>query len=367
MRPEGIVKAVQEVLSEILNSSRPANEILNAYTRSRRYIGAKDRKQIAEQVWSYIRHRRRLDYLYPNTSTAAKLSFLKLGLPDPLPADMPLPVQWEVPDWLVDKIEHPEMELPALLMSPPIVLRANGDRDKIQQYLSEEGLETDKTKLSPLGLILKKRVSLNTSESYRQGLVEIQDEGSQLVALETHIQPDERVLDYCAGAGGKSLIFAQMMHNKGEIIAHDISKRRLAELEKRALRAGARVIHTKSPLASEDEGAFTHVVVDAPCSGVGTWRRCPDARWKLTMEQLNQLLKTQADILDKAVAYVAFGGRLSYMTCSLLACENTDQVVAFLKRHPDFSLLRQRQFSPALSGTDGLFVAVLERTSSKKT
>lgn len=363
MRPEGIIKAVQEVLVEILASPRPANEILNAYTRARRYIGAKDRKAIAEQVWRYVRHRRRLAYLYPEMSLATRLDFLRQGLPHPLPSDMPNAVRWEVPDWLPAELENPEAELPLLLEAAPIVLRAVKAREAVQQCLAAEGLETEKTTLSPLGLILKKRTALGASKCYREGLVEVQDEGSQLAALETQIQAGEKVLDYCAGAGGKSLIFAQMMKNKGTIIAHDISKTRLAELDKRAKRAGASLIQIQMALSKADEGSFTHVVADAPCSGVGTWRRCPDARWKLDKDILNTLLKTQADILDKAARYVAPNGCLSYMTCSLLTRENAGQVSAFLARHPHFRLLRQRQFSPALSGTDGLYVAVLKRDS----
>ena len=154
------------------------------------------------------------------------------------------------------------------------------------------------------------------------------------------------------------MVFAQMMENKGTIVAHDVSDVSLKELGRRAARAGVTCIRVEKPIKS---GPFDHVVVDAPCSGTGTWRRCPDRRFKLTEKELGGLLKTQAEILNIAARYVRQGGRLSYMTCSLLAPENSGQIKAFLEKNKDFSLLKEKQFSPAQTGTDGLFVAVLER------
>ena len=359
MKPEAILAAAVELIQQIESDIRPANEIINIYTRSRRYIGSKDRRNLTDLVWRYVRYRSRLDYLYPQASALEKLIALQKDAVPAIIPDAPDFINWEVPSWLPSLIPNAVSELPALLKTAPIVLRANGPRDKVHQLLADEGLETEPTKLSPYGLILTHRTNIQNTLAYQTGQVEIQDEGSQCVALETGIKADDTILDYCAGAGGKSLIFAQMMSNQGKIVAHDISDRSLSELKKRAIRAGAFCIQVQRPV---QDALFDHVVTDVPCSGTGTWRRCPDMRWKLTEQQLQVLLQTQSDILDTACRYVKPNGKLSYMTCSLTDLENTVQIQKFIQRHPDFSLIRKRQFSPALTGTDGLFIATLKRS-----
>ena len=354
MKPEAIILSAVELIDEILVQARPANEIINSYTRNRRYIGSKDRRTLTDFVWNYIRNRSKLDFLYPNKTTAEKLSLIE----ELQHQTFPFHIENEVPEWLVTFIPDAEHELPALLSSADTILRVNGNRDKIQKKLQAEGIETEITELSPYGLRLKKRVNLQGTEAYRSGLIEIQDEGSQCVALETGIKANDTVLDYCAGAGGKSLIFAQMMNNKGTIIAHDISDRSLAELQKRATRANASCIQVQKPL---QPAQYEHVVVDAPCSGTGTWRRCPDMRLKLTQEQLKKIIQTQAEILEKAKEFVKPNGFLSYMTCSLIELENRGQVQNFLSKNPSFKLIKSRQFSPYQTNTDGLFISVLKR------
>ena len=356
MKPEAILTAAAELLTLIADTPQPANEVINAYTRARRYIGSKDRRQLTDIVWNYLRHQNRLDYLYPNKTIAEKVQALPT-CPDYIP-NAPEAVNWEVPDWLIPLIPNAATELPALLQPAPIVLRANGDRNTIQHHLRAEGLTTEPTTRSPYGLILTKRTNLTASPTYQKGEVEIQDEGSQLVAFATGIRPGDTVLDYCAGAGGKSLIFAQMMQNQGRIIAHDKSDRSLSELRRRAVRAQATCITVQKPIR---ETTVDHVVVDAPCSGTGTWRRCPDARRKLTRDQLQTLVQIQADILDKAAAFVRPGGYLSYMTCSLTQWENGDQADAFLTRHSDFQETARHTFSPAQTNTDGFFIATFQR------
>lgn len=359
-----IKQAAAELLTQIDTQTRPANEIINSYTRLHKALGSKDRRQLTEIVWQILRHKARLDYLLPQGTWQEKIDLYEKGLPDL--SNAPLAVQLETPEWLLSHIPHFQKELPALLETPSIILRANGPRTHIQQLLLKEGVETEPTTLSPYGLILKKRVNLSATQTYKTGLVEIQDEGSQLVALKTDIQAEDTVLDYCAGAGGKSLIFAQMMKNKGKIIAHDISQRSLNELSKRAQRAHASLIKitpdVSAYLKKNPTVRFTHVVVDAPCSGTGTWRRCPDARWKLTPEQFGELLKKQANILKKAATFVPENSALIYMTCSLTKDENMDQVQTFLKKHPHFSLSTHQQFSPARTQTDGLFIAIMKHT-----
>ena len=318
MKPENIAKAIQEVLVEIDASPKPANEVLNAYTRARRYIGSKDRRAIQSGVWEDLRKR-----------------------------------PW--PEWLEKLVSEDEKK--ALHGEAKIILRANGNREKIKVELALEGIETEPTKLSPLGLTLKKRIPLGSCKTYVAGCVEVQDEGSQLIALATGIKAGDSVLDYCAGAGGKSLCFAQMMNGVGHIVAHDISERSLKELAKRAERAGIKIIE----IVKRPKGIFDHVVVDAPCSGSGTWRRCPDAPLKLTEKLWHEVQKKQANILDKACTFVAEGGLLHYMTCSVLEAENQGQMRAFLKRHKDFKLVHHEQWTPAKQGTDGFFLATFKR------
>lgn len=351
------------LLEQIFQTTRPASEVVNAFTRTHKALGAKDRRYLTDVVWRMLRLKKRLDFCYPHASLREKIDLSELPLR--LPEKTPLSVQWEVPEWLIPHINQPEKELPALLDTPPIVLRANGDRAAIQTQLQAEGIETEPTPLSPYGLILKKRTHLSNSPTYLAGKVEVQDEGSQLAALGTQIAAGDTVLDYCAGAGGKSLIFAQIMHNNGKIIAHDISARSLQELQKRATRAGATIIETTTDLTAWQHAhpnvRFSHVVVDAPCSGTGTWRRCPDARHKLTPEQLKELCHKQSIILQKAVSFVSPNGYLIYITCSLTTDENTKQIQHFLKKQPAFKLCSHRQFSPARTQTDGLFLAIMQR------
>ena len=318
MRPDNIMSAIHEVMAEIDASPKPANEVLNAYTRARRYIGSSDRRAITGAVWANLRAR-----------------------------------PW--PKWLEEIF--PEEEKKAIKTEAQTVLRANGDREQICAELAAEGMEAEFTKLSPIGLVLTKRGPLGKFQTFHAGKIEVQDEGSQLVALATDIKAGDTVLDYCAGAGGKSLCFAQMMKNEGRIVAHDISALSLAELRSRAERAGITIIET----TFKPEGSFNHVVVDAPCSGSGTWRRCPDAPLKLTEKMWQDVQKKQADILDKACLFVEKGGLLHYMTCSLLEAENQGQMNAFCKRHPEFKLVHHEQWTPAKHGTDGFFLATFKR------
>jgi len=318
MKPEQIAIAADELLTEINKTNRPANEVINAYTRARRYIGSKDRHALTQLVWNTIK----------NCPT---------------------------PTWLREYI--PAEELDAMQAEAHTVLRINGNREQVQKLLAAHNIDSTLTPLSPLGLILQKRTNLSILPEYKKGFIEIQDEGSQLVALATKINPNDSVLDYCAGAGGKSLCFAQMMQNKGTIVAHDISKISLNELQKRAKRANVSIIHT----SLKPQGCFSHVVVDAPCSGSGTWRRNPDGRFKLTQNQLHALVQKQAQILDKACHFVQLSGYLHYITCSLIQEENQKQAHFFLKKHPDFRLVHHQQWTPAKTNTDGFFLATFQK------
>lgn len=363
MQKERLYEIASQLLTLIEGQSRPANEILNAFFREHKSLGSKPRRFLSDTVWHALRHKARITYLMPQASWQERLERLEQPLPDLSQA--PFFIQMEVPEWLIDKIPHAQQELPALLKTPDIILRTTIDRDEAIALLKKEGVEAFKTKLSPFGLVLKNRVNLNNISLYKEGLIEVQDEASQLVALETGITPDRVVLDYCAGAGGKTLIFAQMMKNQGKIVAHDVSKQSLNELIKRTKRAQIDIVETVLDLKrwqqQHTDMSFSDVVVDAPCSGTGTWRRCPDARWKLTPQIFNSILKKQAQILNEASLYVAHQGNLFYMTCSLSIDENIKQVQAFLKTHKNFQLKKHCQFSPYRTNTDGLFIAVLNR------
>ncbi|HTW68354.1 MAG TPA: RsmB/NOP family class I SAM-dependent RNA methyltransferase [Acetobacteraceae bacterium] len=305
---------------------------------------------------------------------------------------MPDAVRLEVPDWLYPRLAvrfgtATRAELAALLLPAPLDLRVNllkTTSAEAQAALAAEGLRTTPTRFSPWGLRLDGRRQITAGAAFRSGLVEIQDEGSQLVAILTDAHPGQRVCDYCAGAGGKTLALAAAMQNRGHLLACDTAAARLDNAARRLRRAGVGNVerHLLEPgdkWAKRRAGSFDRVLVDAPCTGTGTWRRNPDARQRLSESDLAELLDRQAAILDAAAALVRTRGHLVYATCSLLDAENEAQVTRFLARHPGFSLVPlahawplqgpppcEGEFlslTPARHGTDGFFAAVLERTA----
>jgi 16S rRNA (cytosine967-C5)-methyltransferase len=280
---------------------------------------------------------------------------------------MPDVVRLEVPDWLLSRVEP--MELRALLEPAPLDLRVNllkATREEAHAALAAEGLDAAPTPLSPWGLRIEGRRQVTIGPAFRAGMVEIQDEGSQLVAALVDARPGMRVADFCAGAGGKTLALAMTMQNRGQLVACDVSAARLDNAVARLRRAGVHNVerHRLEPgdkWIKRRAGSFDRVLADAPCTGIGTWRRNPDARLRLTEADLAELLPKQAAILDQAASLVRTGGRLVYATCSLLSEENEDQVTAFLSRHADFTRADVLSLSPARHGTDGFFAAVMER------
>jgi 16S rRNA (cytosine967-C5)-methyltransferase len=305
---------------------------------------------------------------------------------------MPDPVRMEVPDWLYPRLLERfgtslPAEMAALGAEAPLDLRANllkTTREAAQAALAAEGWEARPMPLSPWGLRIDGRRPITTGPAFQSGLVEIQDEGSQLIAAVVDARPGMRVVDWCAGAGGKTLALAGAMQNRGQITACDVSASRLDGAVRRLRRAGVHNVerHLVEPgdkWAKRRAGAFDRVLVDAPCTGTGTWRRNPDARLRLRERDLQELLPKQASILDAAQALVRKGGRLVYATCSLLAEENEAQVTDFLVRHPEFAVLPLARawpletappcpgdflsLTPARHGTDGFFAAVLERAA----
>ena len=259
----------------------------------------------------------------------------------------------------------------------PAVLRINAlrtTRADVIAALAREGIAAHPTALSPWGVVLDEPVSLHGSSLTRDGLVEFQDEGSQLVALAAGARPGMRVVDACAGAGGKTLALAAAMEDRGEIIALDVDRAKLDELRRRAARAGATIVRTSRPSAGADL-----VLVDAPCSGSGTWRRIPDGPWHLAPDDVARHAERQREILSRYASLVRPGGRLVYATCSIFAEENEDVVTRLLAERPDFALCPATEALPAdvaslvaegpylaltpdRHGTDGFFVAIMERT-----
>jgi 16S rRNA (cytosine967-C5)-methyltransferase len=282
------------------------------------------------------------------------------------------------PAWLTPEIERQfgadaAAEMAALTAAAPTDLRANGlkaTREDAAAALAAEGVATTPTPLSPLGLRLATRANLAGLRAFRDGLVEVQDEASQLVALMAGAAPGMAVLDLCAGAGGKTLALAAAMRNRGRLLACDTDARRLARLGPRLARSGAAIVETRALRGGENLGGFDRVLVDAPCSGSGTWRRHPDAKWRLTPERLDTYRAAQAALLREGAARVKQGGRLVFATCSLLPSEGRGRIEAFLAEAG--GTFRIVDALPALGpapylltphrhGTDGFFAAVLER------
>ena len=305
---------------------------------------------------------------------------------------MPEAVRLETPDWLLPRFAArfgPSLvaELSALSQPAPLDLRVNllkADRARARASLAAEGWDAAPTELSPWGLRIDGRRPVTTGPTFQSGQVEIQDEGSQLVAAMVGAAPGMRVVDWCAGAGGKSLALAGMMQNRGQIVACDVSAPRLDAAAIRLRRAGVHNVERHLVVSGDKwlkrrAGMFDRVLVDAPCTGTGTWRRNPDARLRLKETDLAELRPKQASILDAAQSLVRNGGRLVYATCSLLEEENEAQVTSFLLRHPGFAvvpLVRSwpldqpppnggdfLSLTPARNGTDGFFAAVLERAA----
>ncbi len=313
MKPENQLKLADELFAEISAWKFPADKFLNNYFRNNRFVGSKDRRFISDYVYSKIR---------------------SLG---------------DCPEWLL-KYFPPgyEDEIKALNTDAPTDLRANPLKADVNELLAQ--LDAETIEGLPLGIRLKKRMALKFDGSY-----EVQDAGSQLVTEYAAPKPGGAVLDYCAGAGGKTLNIAALMNNNGFIKAHDVDQQKLFKLKNRAEKAGATIIKTGKPQKNHDL-----VLVDAPCSGTGTWRRSPDAKWRLTESRLQHYIELQRQILAEAATYVKPGGRLVYITCSLLPCENEKQVEWFLSKNKDFKKGKEPlKLSPLKTGTDGFFAAEL--------
>jgi 16S rRNA (cytosine967-C5)-methyltransferase len=427
LTPSARIAAAIDLLEVVEGApKRPADAVANDFFRSRRYIGSGDRRAVSERVWSVLRTRRRLSWWLGDAPATPRLlvatsllleGWTKAGVTQTFsggqfaapPLDrgelaviarieghtldhpeMPAPVRLEIPDWLLPRLQSrfgPGLlsEMAALSEPATLDLRVNllkGDRDQARAALAAEGWEAKPTPFSPRGLRIEGRRPVTDGPAFQSGLVEIQDEGSQLVTLMVGAEPGMRVVDWCAGAGGKTLALAAEMQNRGQIVACDVSAPRLEGAVRRLRRAGVHnverhLVESGDKWLKRRAGTFDRVLVDAPCTGTGTWRRNPDARLRLKQTDLSELVPKQAMILDTAQTLVRKGGRLVYATCSLLEEENEAQVTDFLRRHPDFAVVPLSRawplpqplpnggdflsLTPARHQTDGFFTAVMER------
>jgi 16S rRNA (cytosine967-C5)-methyltransferase len=432
LTPGAQVAAAIDILAAIDAGERPADEVAADYFRRRRYIGAKDRAQTAGHVYSVLRHRPALDWwiakhaveIGPRSRVLAALALTEGWRPETIGSccdgdrfrlaplneaekrlvrglatrtlrhpEMPRAVANDLPEWLEPYLERVfgqglVREMEALNAGAPIDLRVNllkSDRETARRVLAAEGIAAEPTPWSSIGLRLAQRVPLGGLTAVKDGLVEVQDEGSQIAALLVDARPGMRVVDFCAGAGGKTLALAAQMANRGKLVACDVSARRLEKGARRLRRAGVGNAERRVLTSERDKwvkrqaGRFDRVLVDAPCLGTGTWRRNPGDKWRVTPEELADLIVRQQQILNSAARLVRRGGRLVYATCSVLHEENEAQADAFLAAMPEFSVVpaahvwhetiggawpdgeRYLRLTPARHGTDGFFVAIFER------
>lgn len=389
MTPAARLQAAIEVVDEIIASARedgpPADAIVTRYFKRRRYAGSKDRRAVRELVFRAVRQSAerpkngRSAILGLTESEPALLDlFGQPRGPQPPEKDEEVAVAGFVPHWLRPEFSPllTKEEWPALLERAPIDLRVNVARTS-RDEMQLEFPDAVATKLSPWGLRLPADSRIDAHPAYEAGLIEVQDEGSQLIALACHVGDGQRAVDLCAGAGGKSLAVAAAAP-QAQILATDSNRARLSKLPARAARAGA-AIETRllnPPVELEELADWKDcadvVLVDAPCSGTGTWRRNPEGRWRLTPERLERLIAAQERLLEIGSKLVRPGGALVYAVCSLLSREGAGQIARFLKGHSSWISEETaiaagrldgggRLLTPGHDATDGFFVARLTR------
>ena len=395
-----IAEQIVSALYQCFADGYYADKVIERLFKNNRLLGSRDRKFIAETVYGCVRWWRQLWFCLgeePSDNPAAYWRIFGTWL---IREGMPLPPWAELsgldeerirrcahgtfnspaiaqsfPDWLY-KIGNDQIGpawaaqvLPALNRQAPAVLRANRlktTRDDLAQLLRQEGIETRIAPNAPDGLILKEKKNVFATRAFRAGFFELQDGSSQQIAPLLGAQPGERVIDACAGAGGKTLHLAALMKNKGKIIAMDVSEKKLEELRRRCTRAGVDIVETKliegSKTIKRLADSADRVLLDVPCTGVGVIRRNPDTKWKLKPEDMERLRGIQSEILASYPEMVKKGGRLVYATCSILPSENTLAVQEFLReRGEHWRLAEERQFFPGQDDYDGFYAAAIDR------
>lgn len=386
MTPAARVDAAIRIMDRVLEG-QSAEASLIAWARQSRFAGSGDRSAVRDLVFDALRRKRSLAWIggamsgrglmigilrergddpatvFTGQGYAPAPLSPEEAAPTPDIGEAPEGVRLDCPDWLLPDLkvslgDDAGAVLAALRHRAPVFLRVNnalGTREDAIGRLREDGIEAEPGPLSPSALVIggnPRRVQ--ASAAYREGLVELQDAASQAVVdLVLPHAIGRTVLDYCAGGGGKALHLAA--GGARRVVAHDADAARMQDIPARAERAGCTIEVTTAPV-----GTFDCVLVDAPCSGSGAWRRQPEAKWRLTAGRLAELNATQDDILSRASGFVGAGGVLAYVTCSLIDAENGARVAAFLERNPDWREMCRRRFTP-LDGGDGFFVAILAR------
>ncbi|WP_341675260.1 RsmB/NOP family class I SAM-dependent RNA methyltransferase [Niveibacterium sp. SC-1] len=408
--------AATEALASVLRFDHPADAVLSGFFREDKSLGHRDRGFIAEAVYAVVRNLRRLQRWCGDRATARRLLLAGLvrvqglsarqlekaislsemaWLNERQAAEAPVLTaaeQSDLPDWLAERLSevHGEAGMLALAQAlnrpAPLDLRVNpikAKREDVLAQLKAENVAAEPGHYSPLAIRLAEKPALSRHPLFLEGAIEVQDEGSQLLGYLLAPKRGEMVADFCAGAGGKTLLLGGLMRSTGRLYAFDTAEKRLARLKPRVARSGLSNVHT-SAIAHENDarlkrlaGKLDRVLVDAPCSGLGTLRRNPDLKWRQTPKAVAEMTAKQGSILAAAARLLKPGGRLVYATCSVLPEENDAIVEAFLAAHPDFTTLSAQEvlagqgiaidcgerlhLDPARHGTDGFFAAVMER------
>jgi 16S rRNA (cytosine967-C5)-methyltransferase len=410
-----VIGHTEEALREVLRFTAPADGILSRYFREHPKLGSRERGAVAEAVYEYLRRKPMYAGFAESGSGPAMRRLALLGLAGAVGVDalggisetesewlhrvmqidrgaLPANTRAGLPPWLFEKFTSRFGEEEALLLAEslnhpaPLDLRVNvmkSTREEAIAALEQASIACEPTPYSPWGIRLRKKPALQNLSLFKEGAIEVQDEGSQLLAQLVGARRGEMVVDFCAGAGGKTLALGAVMRNTGRLYAFDVSDKRLAKLKPRLARSGLSNVHPVV-IAHENDakvkrlaGKIDRVLVDAPCSGLGTLRRNPDIKWRQSVDALAELKLKQASILAGASRLVKTGGRLVYATCSLLNEENDAVVADFLSSHADFILVPMKQMLgelkiglemedylklfPHKHQTDGFFAAVLER------
>ena len=388
---------ITETLNNIFFNHKYADREIEKTLKSNPKWGSRDRGFIAETVYDTVRWKRMIEASMGKEVSPENLwefvgtwfvlndeklpywdEFKKISQKEALKrnhaaTEKSFAITASIPDWLNELGKNElgkqwEKEVEAMNIPAPAVIRVNTsktDRKLLQKKLKEEGFETEVLSKYPDALQLVEKANIFRANAFKNGLFEIQDAGSQLISPYLNVQPGMRVVDACAGAGGKTLHLSALMQNKGQIYALDIHEWKLLELKKRAKRAGAQNIQAKvidsSKVIKRMENTADRLLIDAPCSGLGVLSRNPDAKWKLSLDFIETIKKEQEKILNDYSKMVKPGGAMVYATCSILPSENQNQVEKFLKNHPEFKLVREKQILPSQSGFDGFYMAYLEK------
>ncbi len=392
--------ATQEGLTEIFLNGKYADKVVEATLKSNKKWGARDRHFIAESTYEVVRWKRLLLFLIDKQKIECQEDikniltcwfFQKYGkLPEwnifsgvnfeqiqqRAQLQIPRAIKESIPDWLdelgIEQLgENWTKELQALNRPASVVLRANTlkiSREELQKLFTSQNIEIEPIHDVSTALVLKKRKNLRTNEAFKKGFFEIQDASSQQVAEFLEIFENQKVIDACAGAGGKTLHLATLLKNTGNLIAFDPERYKLKQLQKRAQRAGVtnlQIYRLKSlQLLHSHKNTADRLLLDVPCSGLGVLRRNPDAKWKLTPRFIKKVQEKQQFILQNYASLLRVGGKLVYATCSILPTENQGQIEAFLQKNSGFELEEERTILPAESGFDGFYMARLRKKSA---